>query len=228
MFKLFVTLIRGRNYEAAQRVTDRHALPILRQQIRDAAQAVEASRRAVALAMAQNEQEKAHLARLDEQIGELEERTRKALEKGRDGLALEAADTIAHLEAEREAAREGQNQLASEIGRLRTALREGEARLRTLQRGQRLAAATDRTQKLRLVVPDVGVASLREAEQTLERLRDRQAEIDATDRAMTELEITGSVGLLRRKMADAGCGLPVATTAEQVLDRLRGGAAKSA
>lgn len=221
MFKQIVTLIRGRNFEAMQAVTDRHALPLLRQQIRDAAHAVEASRRAVAVAMAQNEREKAQHARLADQIAELEDRTLAALDRDREDLAREAAETIAHLEAEREASAAALARFETEIARLRTCLREGETRLRELQRGQRLAVATDRTQKLRLVVPDIGVASIREAEATLSRLRERQAELDATDKAMTELEATGSAEALREKLAAAGCGAPTRTSTEDVLDRLK-------
>lgn len=228
MFKQIITLVRGRQHEAKEAFIDRHALPLLRQQIRDAAQAVEASRRAVALAMVQNEQEKSHLARLAEQIAELEERTLMALDKGNEMLALEAADTIAHLEAERETSTKAQTRFEEEIARLRANLREGEGRLRQLKRGQRLAVATDRTQRLRLVVPDAGAASLRDAEDTLSRLQSRQTDIDATARAMTELEVTGSVELLRKKMADAGCGLPIRTSAEMVLERLKGKTTKTA
>ena len=220
MFKQIFTLMRGRRYEAMEAVTDRHALPILRQQIREGAQAVEASRRAVAVAIAQNEQERAQHARLDKQILDLEQRTVAALEQGRDELAREAAESIAHLEAERDASAAAQARFGSEIARLRACLRDAEARLRNLQRGQRLAVATDRTQRLQVVVPDSGLASLRDAEETLKRLQDRQNELDATAAAMRSLEAEGSAEGVREKLAAAGCGAPLTTTADEVLERL--------
>ena len=53
MIKMFVTLLRGRAAEAAEAVADQNALPLLDQQIRDAAAALGRARRALALAMAQ-------------------------------------------------------------------------------------------------------------------------------------------------------------------------------
>ena len=52
MFKQIITLFRGRSYEAAEAVVDRNALAILRQQIRDCAEAISAARKAVAVAIA--------------------------------------------------------------------------------------------------------------------------------------------------------------------------------
>src|SRR5262249_46455760 len=89
MFKQIVTLVRGRSYEAGQELVDRNALAILRQQIRDSAEAVSAARRAVAIAIAQNEQEATHLKRLIERIGDLEARAVAAIDKGEAGLARE-------------------------------------------------------------------------------------------------------------------------------------------
>ncbi len=57
MFKQIVTLFRGAAVDAGEEFTDRHAITLLRQQIRDCANAVAASRKAVAIAIAQNEQE---------------------------------------------------------------------------------------------------------------------------------------------------------------------------
>ncbi len=81
--------------------------------------------------------------------------------------------------------------------------------------------ATDKTQRLQHTIPDSGLATLREAEATLERLQARQGELDATAFAMTELEATGSAEALRDKLADEGCGTPIQSSADQVLERLK-------
>lgn len=227
MFKQFATLLRGRAFEAATVVTDRHALPILRQQIRDCAHAVQMSRKAVAIAMAQNEQEKKQHDRLSHQIADLETRTLDALQQDREDLARDAAETIAHLEAERDVSTQAQARFDAEIARLRTVLREAETRLRQLQRGQRLATATDKTQRLQQVAPDSGLSTLREAEDTLQRLQERQNEMDATARAMTELETAGSAENVRDRLAEAGCGQPLRSSTDDVLERLKKKALKS-
>ena len=221
MFKLFVTLLRGQKYEAEQAVIDRHSLPLLRQQIRDCAWSVQASRRAVAVAMAQNDQEKAQHKRVLTQIADLETRTLAALDQGHDDLARDAADAIAHLEAERDTSGLAQTRFATEITRLRQVLRDAETRLRQLQRGQRIAVATDQTQRLRDAAPDSGLSTLREAEETLVRLQQRQTQLDATAVAMTELDHDGNPEALRDRLAEAGCGAQLKSNADSVLERLR-------
>jgi len=97
MFNVILTLIRGRAYDAEQAFIDRNAMPLLAQQIRDAAGAIQSARRAVAIAVAQNEQEKSQHAAIVGRIADLETRAVAALQKGNDELARQAAEAIAEL-----------------------------------------------------------------------------------------------------------------------------------
>ena len=221
MFKQIVTLMRGRAYMAEEAFTDRHALPILAQQIRDAARGVESARRAVALAIAQNRLEKENAERLSAHIEELEIRAIAALEKGRGDLAAEAAASIARLETELQNARQVQAEFADGIDRLRQAVRQSETRLAALRRGERLAAARDRTQRLSREVPGNDLATLGDAEATLARLETRQREAELTAEALIELEERPDPAALAQKLAAAGCGRPLVTSADDVLERLR-------
>lgn len=221
MFKQIVTLFRGAAVDAGEEFTDRHAITLLRQQIRDCANAVAASRKAVAIAIAQNEQEAIQHKRLEEKITDLEKRTVKAMEQGEDQLALEAAETISLLEAERDVSAQAQAQFNAEITRLKNTVRNAEFKLKELQRGQRLAVATDKTQRMRQVHPTNGLSDLKEAEETLLRLRVRQQQIDTTANAMAEMEETGDPNSITEKLAEAGCGDPLKTSAQDVLERLK-------
>jgi len=102
MFRSLITLTRGKAHDAEEAFHDVHALPILKQQLRECAQAVSAARKALALAIAQNEQETVQFERLATRITDLEERTISALEQGRAELAQEAAETIARLQIQAE------------------------------------------------------------------------------------------------------------------------------
>ncbi|ODN69837.1 hypothetical protein [Methylobrevis pamukkalensis] len=83
-----------------------------------------------------------------------------------------------------------------------------------------LAAAVDRTR--RITVADAGgLSTLKDAEETLARLRARQGRMAAFDAALADLETSGDPEALRQRLADAGCGKPVRTTADDVLARLR-------
>jgi phage shock protein A len=220
MLKQFFALVRGRSYEAAETVVDRNALVILRQQIRDCADAIAAARRAVAIAIAQNEQEVAQFKKLVARIDDLEKRTIAAIEQGQNELAREAAETIAMLEAERDASSEAQKSFSTEIERLKRIIRVSEMRLRELQRGQRIVAAVDSTQRLRESAPGSSLSALKDAEETLLRLRTRQKQIDATAAAMAEMEQSGDPAAVSEKLAAAGCGAPLRSSADAVLERL--------
>src|SRR3712207_483508 len=119
VIKMFVTLLRGRAAEAAEAVADHNALPLLDQQIRDAAAALGRARRALALAMAQEAQEAPRLDEAAKRIADLENRARQALAAGREDLAREAAEAIAGLEAEQAARRTAQGIFPAEAARLR-------------------------------------------------------------------------------------------------------------
>ncbi|HVG52328.1 MAG TPA: PspA/IM30 family protein, partial [Xanthobacteraceae bacterium] len=105
MLKTLVTLIRGSLAAADEEVADRSALLILDQQIRDSAAATERAKRALALAIAQDEAEAKRLEATLTRIADLENRAREALAANRDDLAGEAAEAIAVMEADRDAIR---------------------------------------------------------------------------------------------------------------------------
>lgn len=144
-----------------------------------------------------------------------------AIEQDKKDLAQEAAETIAVLEAECDATEQAQTQYSTEIERLKGIVRTAEMRLRELKRGQRIAKATDKTQRLRETMPGSGKSSLKDAEETLNRLRVRQQQIDTTAEAISEMEETGDPACIINKLAEAGCGTPQKTSAEDVLARLQ-------
>ena len=224
MFKVLLTLMRGRNADAAEAFTDANALPILRQQLRDCAAGVEAARRSIAMFMAHAERERKSAARIAVQLADLEARAIAALAQGRDDLASEAADTIAQLEAERDMTTRAIATYDSEIAQLRTALHNAETRLRHLQRGHHLAIATDQTQRLRDSAP-VTSTTLSEAEATLARLQARQSETEASRAAMLVMSASTNAEAMQDRLAAAGCGAPLRPDAASVLERLKARAA---
>jgi phage shock protein A len=182
----------------------------------------------VAIAIAQNEQEVGQYNKLIARIEDLEARATLALQGGKHDLAREAAETIALLEVERAASDEAQRSFASEIERLRRIVRGSDLRLRDLQRGQRIAAAADKTHRLREAAPGSSLSALKDAEETLSRLRARQKQIDAAATAMAEMELSNDPATLSRKLAEAGCGAPIHASVEAILERLASKAASPA
>jgi phage shock protein A len=225
MFKLFVTLLRGRNADTAETIADQMALPLLRQQMRDSAAGVETARRSVAMVMAYAERERKSAARITVQLADLETRAMDALAKGRDDLAAEAAGAIAQLEAESATTARALATYDAEIAHLRGVLVDAEARLRDLQRGQRMVIATDHTQRLRGSAAVTATNSLADAEATLARLQERQANTEATRAGLLELSASTNAEAMQNRLAAAGCGAPLRPDAATVLQRLKSKAA---
>jgi len=223
MFKTVLTLFRGSVAAAGEDLEDRTALLILDQQMRDAAAAVERSKRSLALAIAQDQQEGRRLDATKARIADLEARATAALDGGREDLAREAAQAIANLEADRDAAMTARSLFASEIARLRRHVASAEARITELDRGRRIARASEAVRTLRrggIEAARPYESTLPEAEATLRRLRERQMEAQAADEALLELDAASGPLAAAEKLAEQGFGPRLKSTADDVLARL--------
>ena len=194
MLKTIFTLVRGATFRAEEEFADRSALLILDQQIRDAAAGIERAKRALAVAIAQDEAEGKRLETTLARIADLEERAVAALNGGSEELAAEAAEAIAVMEADRDAIREARATFAREIARAegdRAQVRPaaGRTRARPAHRaggrsrcgGSRPAPALPARRRDRLA----------DAEATLRRLRERQAEDAAADERLRDARHRG-------------------------------------
>ncbi|MBR0797021.1 PspA/IM30 family protein [Bradyrhizobium jicamae] len=224
MFKTVFTLFRGTVAAAEEQLEDRTALVILDQQMRDAAAAVDRSKRTLALAIAGDQQEGRRLEATHARIADLEVRATAALEGGREDLAREAAQAIANLEAERDAAMTARTLFAAEITRLKRHVANAEARISELDRGRRLARASEAVRSLRrsgIEAERPYESTLPEAEATLKRLRERQMEAQAADEALFEIDAASGPLTIAEKLAEQGFGPRMKSTADDVLARLK-------
>src|SRR3954453_6411343 len=223
MFKTVLTLFRGSVAVAGEELEDRSGLLILDQQMRDAAAAVERSKRSVALAVAQDQQEGRRLDATNARIADLELRATAALDGGREDLAREAAQSIAGLEADRDAAMTARTLFAQEIARLKRQVSGAESRLTELDRGRRLARASEAVRNMRRGGVEAArpyESTLPEAENTLKPLRERQAEAMAAAEALIDLDAASSPLATAEKLAEQGFGPRLKSTADDVLARL--------
>ena len=223
MFKTVLTLFRGSVAAAGEELEDRSALLILDQQMRDAAAAVERSKRSLALAIAGDQQEGRRLDATNARIADLEVRATAALDRGREDLAREAAQAIANLEADRDAAMTARTLFASEITRMKRQVGNAEARITELERGRRIARAAEAVRALRrggIEAARPYESTLPEAENTLKRLRERQIEIQAAADALIELDAATGPLATAEKLAEQGFGPRLKSTADDVLARL--------
>jgi phage shock protein A len=223
MFKTVFTLFRGSVAAVEEELEDRSALLILDQQMRDAGAAVERSKRSLALAIAGDQQEGRRLDATNAKIADLEVRATAALDGGREDLAREAAQAIANLEADRDAAMTARTLFASEITRMKTQVGNAEARITELDRGRRIARAAEAVRNLRrggIEAARPYESTLPEAENTLRRLRERQIEAQAASDALIELDVATGPLATAEKLAAQGFGPRLKSTADDVLARL--------
>ncbi|KMO31844.1 phage-shock protein [Methylobacterium variabile] len=222
MLNILSTLVRGAAARAAEDLHDQHAFLILEQQIRDAAAALDDSRRTLARAMAQEGADAKAQAALAGRLADLEARAVAALAGGREDLAAEAAEAIAEMEAEAQALETSRAAFAAEVAALRRAVRTGTRQLAELERGQRIARAAEAVRRLRarrghgLASP----AALAEAQATLRRLREAQAADAAAEEALTIIE-GAQPGSLCERLDEAGFGPTSRPSAGTVMERLR-------
>ncbi|KMO37280.1 phage-shock protein [Methylobacterium tarhaniae] len=222
MLNLLSTLVRGAAARAAEDLHDQHAFLILEQQLRDAAAALDDSRRTLALAIAQEAADAKRQAALAERIAALEASAVAALSGGREDLASEAAEALAEMEQEAKALETTRAAYAAEVAALRRAVRKGTHLFAELERGQRIARASEAVRRLRARRGQGGgsPAALAEAQATLRRLREAQAAEAASDEALTIIEAAAPESLCER-LEEAGFGPRTRPSAGSVMERLR-------
>jgi len=224
MFKTLITLVRGRTFAIAEEVADQHALVILDQQMRDATGALDRAKKALAIAIAQEDQEGQRLDATRAGIDDLEARAVAAIDAGRDDLAAEAAEAIATLEAERDASATARTLFAAEIARLKSHVLQQRVRFSQLERGRRIARAAEAVRiarRGRIEGAPIFEGTLAEAETTLSRLRERQSEADAAEAAFDALDAATGPIAVAEKLSAEGFGPRLKPTAADVLARLR-------
>ena len=171
-----------------------------------------AARRALAVAIAEEEREIKRRDVFAAKLSDLEQRAIEALRGGRDDLAGNAAEVIAAVETEITASTQASVRFAAEVALARREVDAQRRRLADLDRGRRLA----RVGVALNTAPRDGVDALSAAESALASVE--AANHDA--RAIRE-ELAPPTDRLIEQMADHGFGPPTRVLAADVLERLR-------
>jgi len=178
-----------------------------------------AARRALAVAIAEEEREIRRREALTEKLGDLEPRAVEALRAGRDDLAGNAAEIIATVETEITASTQASGRFAAEVALARREVDAQPRRLADLDRGRRLA----RVGAALNTAPRDGVDALTAAESALAKV-----EADNHDARAIREEFAPPTERLIEQMADLGFGAPIRVRASDVMERLRARAVVSA
>lgn len=218
-----VTALRGAAHEAGEAVADSQALRILDQEIRDADNDLNQSRQALADIMAKQKLAAGKLKQTEARLAEYEGYALKALDTGDEALALEVAGKVAELESLQ---REEQSQLdayTQSVEQLRAAIQAAQTHIKRLKQQADTVKATESVQRAQATVAGRYTGSqsrVQTALDSLERIKQRQAERGARLQSAAELAQAGEGDALDAKLRAAGIA-PQAGNAQSVLERLK-------
>lgn len=220
-----LTALRGGANEVGEAVVDGQALRILDQEIRDADLELRKSKEALAEIMAKQKLAAEHAEKSAAKVAEYEQYALKALEGDNEGLAKEVAGKIANLEAELSGEREQAAGYAASVAQLRKAVGQAEANIKRMKQQVDRVKATESVQKAQMAVAQRyggSQAKLQTAVESLERIKQKQAERAAKMEATAELAEAASLDdSLEAKLRAAGI-VPDSGSADSVLARLKG------
>ena len=135
MFKTMFTLFRASSTAGEEAIIDANAVILLQQHIKDAEQAIEGTKRALATLL----KEKKTLAVANEKLAEKEALHRsdaeKALELDKEELALMAAEMLADCQVKRDSNSSRLDKLEVQIAKLRHKIESHQDRLAELKIG---------------------------------------------------------------------------------------------
>ncbi|KFF35895.1 hypothetical protein G039_0305955 [Pseudomonas aeruginosa VRFPA01] len=192
-----LSALRGGANEVGEAIVDSQALRILDQEIRDADVELRKSREALASIMARHRLAQERVEKAAAQVAEYEQYALKALEAGNEELAREVAEKIATLESQLEGERAQVAEFAASVAQLRKAVTQAEGNIRQLKQQVDTVKATESVQKAQMaVVQRYGnsKSKLQTAVDSLERIKQRQAERAATMDAAAELASAAARG----------------------------------
>lgn len=228
MFKTLRTIFLGRAARAEQELETAHAAIIIEQKIKEAEAGHAMAKRGLASLITRSKSESRALEVLEKRMADLEDRTRKALVAGKDGLAHDAAALLAQLENERDVRERSLIGSKEKAERMRLAIEKTHRQLIDLRQGLITAKSIESERKaIGYIKGDISAHSaIAEGEAVLKRLLGSPDPVDALE-ALEEIEADLSGDSVMNRLAEEGFGDNGKVKANDILDRLRSEAPKT-
>ncbi|GEA11784.1 PspA/IM30 family protein [Alteromonas sp. KUL49] len=206
VWKKLVTAVKGGATEAAQSVVDSQAIRILEQEIREAKEELRKSDHARTQILAKCKLSQQKVDSFDTSIAEYEAHARKAIDTDRQ-LALDCAQKVSDLKAERETEQTYLEQFTQSEKQLAQNIQQAKANLRRLEQQVDMVKATESVQKAQVAVSSrhMGANSkMKTATESLSRIQEKQKLRGAELQAAEELAGDSEGSDLEKRLADAG------------------------
>ncbi len=218
-----MTALKGATNEVGEAIADSNALRILDQEIREASDQLQQSKTQLVGIMAKQKLSSQKCAELKEKVAEYENYAMKALDQGDESLATEVASRISEYETQLNSEQEMEKSFADSVVSLKKAIVDAESNLRRLKQQVDTVKATESVQKAQAAcaAKHSGVNSkMATATDSLERIKQRQAERAAQMEAASELSGDTGESDLQAKLKAAGIAQGD-SDASSVLERLK-------
>ena len=223
IFKKIITAVRGGAREAGEAIVDANSTRIFEQEIRDSEKHITIAKRDLTDVMAKQMQAARELAQLQTSIKEHEGYALQALEQNNEALAIEVAEKIGELESNAADQQQANESYLKSADRLKELIKKSERQLTEYKRQLSMVKTTESVQKATSAITDNFSASnskLLNAKDSLERIKQKQANFDDKLKAAEQLEAENSDSSLKAKLQEAGIGAQQ-TSAQSILDRLK-------
>jgi len=223
IFSKIITAVRGGAREAGEAVVDANATRIFEQEIRDSEKHITIAKRDLTEVIAKQMQAARELAQLQTSAKEHEGYALQALEQGNEALAIEVAEKIGELEANIADQQQANESYLKNADRLKELIKKSERQLTDYKRQLSMVKTTDSVQKATSAITDNFSASnskLLNAKDSLERIKQKQANFDDKLKAAEQLESESDDSSLNAKLQEAGIGAQQ-SSAQSILDRLK-------
>ena len=217
-----VTALKGGLNEAGEAIVDSQALRILEQEIREAVEELNQTKDSLASMIARQKLAEEKAANITDSVSENEGYAKRAIEQSDESLTLALATKIAELETNLERENEAARHYRKSADQLRAVIAKSERDVQYMQTQLDTVKATENVQKAEAAVSKrhSGTNSkLRTAMESLERIKEKQAQAGARIDAANELAFESSEPTLEQRLIDAG--IKESHNVDDVLKRLK-------
>lgn len=224
IFSKILTAIRGGATEIGESIVDKNGIRIFDQEIKDAKAKIEQAKRDLTDVMAKEMQAARKVDSLKKDVSKYEGYASNALDKGDETLALEIAQKIADIQGEltiQEKARQSFNHHST---RLKSMIKKTTTAIADMERQLVMVKTTESVQKATTAITNnyaSGSSKLLSAKESLDRIRQRQQDLDDKMTAGEALEGEFSGSDLEDKMKEAGIVNDDTAAASDILAKLK-------
>jgi len=207
IFNKIVTAIRGGAREVGESIVDANGVRIFEQEIKDAEESLEKGKRDLADVVAKEMQATRKVQDLTQQITKHEGYAAQALEQNNEGLALEVAEKIGELQSELEIQHKAKESFTQHVKRLKAMIKSASKSLADMNRQLVMVRTTESVQKATQQITTNYTSSgskLLSAKESLDRIQQRQQDLEDRLKAGEALENEFDGGSLDDKLKEAG------------------------